>query len=207
MNGPSDTALPLWAQHAIWMAGQPEVMMVLAGLLLASLFLVARRRFVRDPVSVLFLVLAVTGALMIAGLGQAMDSATLYHDTYYIAVRYRFLAALLGITLAFWALYRWFRPITGVRYNRILGGLHWIAWTGSMALLIWPGLSLEAGMPRRYVDYGDVFDRLRMLQMAGYFVTLISVLAFAICLGEAIYRRTKTGKEPPETHDRAVRHF
>ncbi|HAW56906.1 MAG TPA: hypothetical protein DCX29_19125, partial [Hyphomonas sp.] len=81
MNGPSDTALPLWAQHAIWMAGQPEVMMVLAGLLLASLFLVARRRFVRDPVSVLFLVLAVTGALMIAGLGQAMDSATLYHDT------------------------------------------------------------------------------------------------------------------------------
>ena len=104
MNGPSDTALPLWAQHAIWMAGQPEVMMVLAGLLLASLFLVARRRFVRDPVSVLFLVLAVTGALMIAGLGQAMDSATLYHDTYYIAVRYRFLAALLGITLAFWAL-------------------------------------------------------------------------------------------------------
>ena len=62
-------------------------------------------------------------------------------------------------------------------------------------------------MPRRYVDYGDVFDRLRMLQMAGYFVTLISVLAFAICMGEAIYRRTKTGKEPPETHDRAVRHF
>jgi len=53
MNEASDAALPLWAQHAIWIAGQPEVMMVLAGLLLASLFLVARRRFVRDPVSVL----------------------------------------------------------------------------------------------------------------------------------------------------------
>ena len=38
MNEASDAALPLWAQHAIWIAGQPEVMMVLAGLLLASLF-------------------------------------------------------------------------------------------------------------------------------------------------------------------------
>lgn len=207
MNEPSDAALPLWAQHAIWMAGQPEVMMVLAGLLLASLFLVARRRFVRDPVSVLFLVLSVAGALMIAGLGQVMDSAALYHDTYYIAARNRFLAALLGITLAFWALYRWFRAIIGVRYNRLLGVIHWAAWSASVALLIWPGLSLEAGMPQRHVAYDEVFARLQTLQLIGYFVTLISVLAFAICIGEAIYRRIKTGKEPPETHDRAVRHF
>ncbi|WP_291075874.1 hypothetical protein [Hyphomonas sp.] len=207
MNEPSDAALPLWAQHAIWMAGQPEVMMVVAGLLLASLFLVARRRFVRDPVSVLFLFLSVAGALMIAGLGQAMDSATLYHDTYYIAARNRFLAALLGITLVFWALYRWFRAIIGVRYNRWLGVIHWIAWSASVALLIWPGLSLEAGMPQRYAAYDEVFARLQTLQLIGYFVTLISVLAFAICIGEAIYRRIKTGKEPPETHDRAVRHF
>ncbi|WP_300424888.1 hypothetical protein [uncultured Hyphomonas sp.] len=207
MNEASDAALPLWAQHAIWIAGQPEVMMVLAGLLLASLFLVARRRFVRDPVSVLFLVLSVAGALMIAGLGQVMDSAALYQDTYYNAARNSFLAALLVITLAFWALYRWFRAIVGVRYNRVLGGIHWVAWSASVALLIWPGLSLEAGMPQRYVEYGDVFVRYQTLQMIGYFVTLISVLAFAICMGEAIYRRTKTGKEPPETHDRAVRHF
>ena len=123
MNEPSDAALPLWAQHAIWIAGQPEVMMVLAGLLLASLFLVARRRFVRDPVSVLFLVLSVAGALMIAGLGQVMDSAALYQDTYYNAARNSFLAALLVITLAFWALYRWFRAIVGVRSNRVLGGI------------------------------------------------------------------------------------
>ena len=41
MNGPSDTALPLWAQHAIWMAGQPEVMMVLAGLLTLAGFVLS----------------------------------------------------------------------------------------------------------------------------------------------------------------------
>ena len=75
------------------------------------------------------------------------------------------------------------------------------------SLRAWNAASLEAGMPQRYVAYDEVFARLQTLQLIGYFVTLISVLAFAICIGEAIYRRIKTGKEPPETHDRAVRHF
>ena len=58
------------------------------------------------------------------------------------------------------------------------------------------------GLPERYNQGNAGLGFLDMALGIGYYVTLISVVLFAMTLFEAISRRIRNGKEQVDAHDR-----
>jgi len=133
----------------------------------------------------LFTVGGVTGVVLSnAGIDYSL------HDTYYVVAHFHYVLSLGAVFAIFAGFYYWFEKMFGVKYNEVLGCLHfWLMFVG-VNIVFFPQhfLGLQ-GMPRRYVDYSDGFAYWNMVSTWGYVITIVGVLVFLIMLAEAAIRR------------------
>jgi cytochrome c oxidase subunit 1 len=140
----------------------------------------------------LFTVGGVTGVVLAnAGIDYS------FHDTYYVVAHFHYVLSLGAVFAIFAGFYYWFEKMWGVKYNEVLGALHfWIMFVG-VNLVFFPMhfLGLQ-GMPRRYVDYPDAFALWNKVATYGYDITLVGVGVFFVMLIEAAVRRRKAEANP-----------
>jgi len=110
------------------------------------------------------------------------------HDTYYVVAHWHFVIQVCGVLTGFIAAY-WVLAANRVAYRYWLGIAHFGATAAGLVLLLAPQVLLAfQGMPRRYVDYPDVFRQMNAVSSAGYLVCLAGLAVFAALVGEVAVR-------------------
>jgi cytochrome c oxidase subunit 1 len=140
----------------------------------------------------LFTVGGVTGVVLAnAGIDYT------FHDTYYVVAHFHYVLSLGAVFAIFAGFYYWFEKMWGIKYNEILGAIHfWVMFVG-VNIVFFPMHFLGAqGMPRRYVDYPEAFTLWNYVSSVGYAVTLVGVLVFLLVLLEAVVRRRRGVANP-----------
>ncbi len=141
----------------------------------------------------LFTVGGVTGVVLAnAGVDHAL------HDTYYVVAHFHYVLSLGAVFGLFAGWYYWFEKMFGVKYNSILGGLHfWLMFIGSNVLFFPQHFLGLQGMPRRYIDYNEGFSTWHYVSSIGYAITLVATIIFFISIAEAAIRRRKATSGNP----------
>ena len=118
-------------------------------------------------------------------------------DTYYVVAHFHYVLSLGAVFAIFAGFYYWFEKMWGVKYNEVLGKLHFAITFIGVNIIFFPMhfLGLQ-GMPRRYVDYPQAFGFWNHVESYGYLVTLAGVAIFLIVLADAAIRRRKAEANP-----------
>jgi cytochrome c oxidase subunit 1 len=140
----------------------------------------------------LFTLGGVTGVVLAnAGVDRSL------HDTYYVVAHFHYVLSLGAVFAIFGGWYYWFPKITGYTYNETIGKLHfWLQFIG-VNLIFFPQHFLGlAGMPRRYIDYPDVFVHWNYISSIGSYISGASVLVFLFGVYQAFARRQLAANNP-----------
>ena len=140
----------------------------------------------------LFTVGGVTGVVLA---NSGID--TVLHDTYYVVAHFHYVLSLGAVFAIFGGFFYWIPKISGYRYNGFLAGLQfWLMFIG-VNVIFFPQhfLGLQ-GMPRRYIDYPEVFAYWNGISSIGYLITAAGVVVFLVILAEMFLVRRKAGANP-----------
>jgi cytochrome c oxidase subunit I len=140
----------------------------------------------------LFTVGGVTGVVLAnAGVDRSL------HDTYYVVAHFHYVLSLGAVFAIFGAWYYWFPKFTGYMYNETVGKVHfWVTFIG-VNILFFPQHFLGlAGMPRRYIDYPDVFAGWNQVSSYGSYISAFGVLIFLYGVITAYARKVPAGDNP-----------
>ena len=140
----------------------------------------------------LFTVGGVTGVVLAnAGVDRSL------HDTYYVVAHFHYVLSLGAVFAIFGAWYYWFPKFTGYMYSETVGKLHfWVSFIG-VNILFFPQHFLGlAGMPRRYIDYPDVFAGWNQVSSYGSYISTTGVLIFLYGVITAYARKIPAGDNP-----------
>ena len=120
-----------------------------------------------------------------------------FQDTYYVVAHFHYVLSLGAVFAIFAGFYYWFEKMWGVKYNEILGALHfWLMFVGVNVVFFPMHFLGMQGMPRRYVDYPDAFAFWNKVSSDGYMVAAAGVLVFLVMLAEAAIRHRKAEANP-----------
>ena len=140
------------------------------------------------PIAFLALPLLALAVYALAGLtGSANSIDASLTDTYYVVQPWQSSVALGVASVVFGVMYLAGQSVTGLRFRPQLIWLHLGLWLTGI------GLIMAASVAQADISSG--LNASRIAGTAGYCVTLLSSLVFAICMAEAIYRRIRQGKE------------
>ena len=126
----------------------------------------------------LFTVGGVTGVVLSNG---GID--TYLHDTYYVVAHFHYVLSLGAVFGIFCGIYYWIGKMSGRQYPEWAGKLHfWTTFIG-VNLIFFPQhfLGLQ-GMPRRYVDYPEVYAPWNLVSSIGSYISAASTLFFVAML-------------------------
>jgi cytochrome c oxidase subunit 1 len=141
----------------------------------------------------LFVVGGVTGVVLS---NASVDLAL--HDTYYVVAHFHYVLSLGAVFGIFCGFYYWFPKMSGRQYKEWLGQAHfWMQFIG-VNLVFFPQhfLGLQ-GMPRRYVDYPDVFAFWNNVSSIGSYISGFSILIFLYLVADALwFSRAKAAANP-----------
>ncbi|HLA03473.1 MAG TPA: cytochrome c oxidase subunit I [Aestuariivirga sp.] len=140
----------------------------------------------------LFTIGGVTGVVLSnAGVDRSL------HDTYYVVAHFHYVLSLGAVFAIFAAWYYWFPKFTGYMYNETVGKVHfWVTFIG-VNLLFFPQHFLGlAGMPRRYIDYPDVFVGWNQISSYGSYISVIGVLIFLYGVFSAYAKKQQAADNP-----------
>jgi len=140
----------------------------------------------------LFTVGGVTGVqLANAGFDRVL------HDTYFVVAHFHYVLSLGAVFSIFAGWYYWFPKMSGYMYSEFIGKLHfWVSFVG-VNLVFFPQHFLGlAGMPRRYVDYPDVFAGWNFVSSIGSYISAFGVLIFFYGIIDAFRRKVPAGNNP-----------
>jgi cytochrome c oxidase subunit I len=140
----------------------------------------------------LFTVGGVTGVVLSnAGVDRSL------HDTYYVVAHFHYVLSLGAVFAVFGAWYYWFPKMTGYMYSETVGKLHfWVTFVG-VNILFFPQHFLGlAGMPRRYIDYPEVFAGWNHVSSYGSYISAVGVLIFLYGVITAYARKVPAGDNP-----------
>ncbi|MEN3974223.1 cytochrome c oxidase subunit I [Emcibacter sp. SYSU 3D8] len=140
----------------------------------------------------LFTVGGVTGVVLAnASVDQSM------HDTYYVVAHFHYTMSMGALFSIFAGFYYWVGKMWGVQYNETLGKLHfWITFIG-VNLIFFPQHFLGmAGMPRRYIDYPDVYAGWNHVSSMGAYLSYAGAILFLFIIAEAFMRKRKVADNP-----------
>ena len=109
------------------------------------------------------------------------------HDTYYIVGHFHYVLSMGATFSVIAGFYYWIGKITGLRYNELLGQVHFWVFFFGVNLTFFPMHFLGlAGMPRRIPDYPDVYSGMNLLSSMGSMVSLLSLILFMYILVELL---------------------
>ena len=140
----------------------------------------------------LFTVGGVTGVVLAnAGVDRSL------HDTYYVVAHFHYVLSLGAVFAIFAAWYFWFPKITGYMYNETIAHVHfWVTFVG-VNLLFFPQHFLGlAGMPRRYIDYPEVYAGWNQVSSYGSYLSAIGVLIFLYGVFSAYAKKVQAADNP-----------
>jgi cytochrome c oxidase subunit I len=140
----------------------------------------------------LFTVGGVTGVVLAnAGVDRSL------HDTYYVVAHFHYVLSLGAVFAIFAGWYYWFPKIFGYLYNEKIAHLHfWVTFIG-VNLVFFPQHFLGlAGMPRRYIDYPEVFAGWNMVSSYGSYLSAFGVLIFLYGTFSAFAKKVPAGDNP-----------
>lgn len=100
-----------------------------------------------------------------------------FHDTYYVVGHFHYVLSMGALFSLIGAYYYWGPAMFGLKYNRILGEIHFWLLFISVNVIFLPmhflGLN---GMPRRIPQYPDAFIGWNYISSIGSAISVISVL-------------------------------
>jgi cytochrome c oxidase subunit I len=140
----------------------------------------------------LFTVGGVTGVVLAnAGADRSL------HDTYYVVAHFHYVLSLGAVFAIFAAWYFWFPKISGYMYNETIAHIHfWVTFVG-VNLVFFPQHFLGlAGMPRRYIDYPEVYAGWNQVSSYGSYISAVGVLIFLYGVISAYGRKVPAGDNP-----------
>lgn len=119
------------------------------------------------------------------------------HDTYFVVAHFHYTMSLGAVFTIFAGFYYWLPKMSGLKYNGFLGTVHFLLTFIGVNTIFFPQhfLGLQ-GMPRRYVDYPEVFAYFNKISTIGYMITGVGVVVFLILLIECFIVRRKAGDNP-----------
>ncbi len=140
----------------------------------------------------LFTVGGVTGVVLAnAGVNRAL------HDTYYVVAHFHYVLSLGAVFAIFAAWYYWFPKMFGYMYSETIANIHFLLLFVGVNLVFFPQHFLGlAGMPRRYVDYPDVYAGWNFVSSIGSYISAFSVLVFLFGVVMAFVRKVPAGNNP-----------
>ena len=140
----------------------------------------------------LFTIGGVTGVVLAnAGVDRSLQ------DTYYVVAHFHYVLSLGAVFAIFGAWYYWFPKFTGYMYSETVGKIHfWVTFVG-VNILFFPQHFLGlAGMPRRYIDYPDVFAGWNQVSSYGSYMSAIGVLIFLYGVFSAYAKKQQAADNP-----------
>jgi cytochrome c oxidase subunit I len=140
----------------------------------------------------LFTLGGVTGVVLAnAGVDRSLQ------DTYYVVAHFHYVLSLGAVFAIFAGWYYWFPKISGYMYSEFIGKLHfWITFVG-VNLVFFPQHFLGlAGMPRRYIDYPEVYAGWNLVSSYGSYISAVGVLVFLFGVFQAFARKVPAGDNP-----------
>ncbi len=140
----------------------------------------------------LFTVGGVTGIVLAnAGMDIAM------HDTYYVVAHFHYVLSLGAIFAIFAGFYYWFDKMTGRSYPEWAGQIHfWTTFVGVNVLFFPQHFLGLAGMPRRYIDYPDIFREWNVVSTWGAYATMVSTVFFLVVTLYVMFAGRKSVANP-----------
>ena len=140
----------------------------------------------------LFTVGGVTGVVLAnAGVDRPL------HDTYYVVAHFHYVLSLGAVFSIFAAWYYWFPKITGRIIPDWIGRWQFIVTFISVNLVFFPQHFLGlAGMPRRYIDYPEVFAGWNLVSSLGAYLSAISIALFWYGIYRAFAGRERAADNP-----------
>jgi cytochrome c oxidase subunit 1 len=140
----------------------------------------------------LFTVGGVTGVVLA---NAGMDIAL--HDTYYVVAHFHYVLSLGAVFAIFCGYYYWVDKMTGSPFPEWAGKLHfWTTFIG-VNLTFFPQHFLGlAGMPRRYIDYPEIFAHWNYVSSIGAYVAGASSVFFLIMATANLFSKARSAANP-----------
>jgi cytochrome c oxidase subunit 1 len=140
----------------------------------------------------MFTVGGVTGVVLANG---GIDNY--FQDTYYVVAHFHYVLSLGAVFSLFAGFYYWFPKMSGKMYSNLLGHLHfWLFFVG-VNVLFFPMHFLGAqGMPRRYPDYPNAFEKWNTVATDGYMIMAAGMVFFFLMIIHAFLFGKKAPANP-----------